>query len=246
MFALAHYFRGQAAPRHKEENSVWQTILAWCNLYAKVPTMYIKEEEGRRNKSFPWKQQGTDQTLEEDLQDVRRSRNGDGEAYRRLIERHQGWVSGMMWRFSRDPDTHEDLVQDVFVEAYQSLSSYRSKAPFPHWLARIATRVGYHHWKRQKRERAIQTIPLEEWHEVPEEPADGMDPAEAAEFLHRLLEQLPPRDRLALTLRYIEDHSVQKTAELTGWKPSMVKVQTWRARNKLRRLFEKAREEEAR
>ncbi len=177
-----------------------------------------------------------------DLDDLRRCLQGDGDAYRRLIERHQARISAMMWRFSRDPDVHADLVQDVFVEAYRSLANYRGTAPFEHWLARIATHVGYQYWKRQKRESALDTVPLEDWHEVADEPPDDIAPQDAAELLHRLLEQLPPRDRLVLTLRYVEDRGVAETAAVTGWSQAMVKVQTWRAKRKLKALFEKARE----
>ncbi len=133
-------------------------------------------------------------------------------------------------------------MQDAFVEAYQSLRTYRAKAPFPRWLGQIARRVGYRHWKREKREGAIQTVPLEEWGVALEQADDTGEPSEAAELLYQLLEQLPPRDRLVLTLRYIEDESVEGTAEATGWSKTMVKVQAWRARSKLRKLFEKARQ----
>ncbi len=175
-----------------------------------------------------------------DTEDVRRCLQGDGDAYRRLIERYQGRISAMMWRFSRDPDAHTDLVQDVFVEAYRSLSSYRGTAPFEHWLSRVATHVGYQHWKRQKREGALETVPLEDWHELPDGPPDELEPTEAADHLYRLLEQLPPRDRLVLTLRYVEEHPVEETAALTGWSQTMVKVQTWRAKKKLKALFQRA------
>ncbi len=188
----------------------------------------------------------TSHGLQADLEDIRRCQNGDGEGYRRLVERYQQHVSAIMWRFSRDPDTHEDLVQEVFVEAYKQLPTYQAKAALAHWLARIATRVGYRYWKQQKRERALGTIPLQEWHQVPEESVNDMAPEDAAELVHRLLEQLPPRDRLVLTFRYLEGHSVEKTSELTGWSESMVKVQTWRARRKLRRLLEKAGKEAGR
>lgn len=178
--------------------------------------------------------------VSKDLEDVRRCLQGDGDAYRRLIERHQGRISGMMWRFSRDADVHADLVQDVFVEAYRGLRNYRGTAPFEHWLSRVATHVGYQHWKRQKRESALQMVPLEDWHELAEDPPEEIDPTEAAQRLHQLLEQLPPRDRLVLTLRYVEDRSVEQTAAMTGWSQTMVKVQTWRAKRKLRALFERA------
>ena len=175
-----------------------------------------------------------------DLEDIRSARGGDDEAYRRLIKRYQGHVSSMMWRFSRDPQTHEELVQDVFVEAYKSLSNFRARAPFSHWLSRLATRVGYRFWKLQARERMRPTVSLEEWDQAAGEAAGEMEPSEAAEMLHGLLEKLPPRDRLVLTLRYLEDLSVEETAERTGWSQSMVKVQAWRAREKLKKLFAKA------
>jgi len=95
-----------------------------------------------------------------DLDDARQTRRGDPEAYRRLIERHQGSVARMLWRFSRDRGVHEELVQDVFVEAYLSLDGYHGKAPFEHWLARIATRVGYRYWKQKARRQGMELFDL--------------------------------------------------------------------------------------
>ncbi len=174
-----------------------------------------------------------------DLQDISRCLKGDGDAYRRLIERHQKQISGMMWRFTRDREIHEELVQDVFVQGYESLGNYKAKAPFAHWLATIATRVGYAYWRKQKRDQALDAVPLEDWHHIADETVDEMSPESAGELLHQLLEKLPPRDRLVLTLRYVDEHSVEETAELTGWGESMVKVQAWRARKKLKALFDR-------
>ena len=171
-----------------------------------------------------------------DWNDIQGSLKGDGQAYRRLVERHQGKIGRQMWRFSREPHEHEELVQDVFVEAYRSLHSFSRRAPFENWLARIATRVGYRFWKAQARRRTH--VPLEEWDQLPEGSANALDPEEAAQILHELLAQLPPRDRLVLTLRYLDEKSISETAELAGWSQSMVKVQIWRARQKLRKLYD--------
>jgi RNA polymerase sigma-70 factor (ECF subfamily) len=172
-----------------------------------------------------------------ELEDIRQSRQGDAEAYRRLIEQHQKHVSGILWRFSRDRAVHEELVQDVFVEAYMSLRSYHQKAPFSHWLSRIATRVGYRYWKQMARRRETESFTLAEWDQVPDDSAGQMDPAEAASLLHRLLAQLRPRDRLVLTLRYLEGCDVAETARRTGWTKSMVKVQAARAKRRLEKLI---------
>ena len=172
-----------------------------------------------------------------DLEDIRQSRNGDSEAYRRLIERYQGYIGRMLWRFSRDLRVHEELVQDVFVEAYLSLDRYRGKAPFVNWLSRIATRVGYRYWKQIDRRNKRESFTLEEWDQLPCDSPEKMDASQAAALVHQLLGQLPPRDRLVLTLRYLQDCDVAETAQRTGWTKSMVKVQTWRARKKLEKLF---------
>ena len=172
-----------------------------------------------------------------DIRDIRATLTGDGEAYSRLISRYQNDISARMWRFSRDRRELEELVHDVFVEAYVSLKGFKAKAPFSHWLNRIATRVGYRWWKKQKR-KSDREAPLQDWDQtLLDEPQDPLAPQEAAEMLHGLLAQLRPRDRLVLTLMYLEDLSINQIADQTGWSKTMVKVQVHRARKRLKALM---------
>ena len=69
--------------------------------------------------------------------------------------------------------------------------------------------------------------------------AEPANPDEAAETLHHVLDRLSPRDRLVITLLHLENHTVAETAALTGWSQTMVKVQAFRARSKLRKLLER-------
>jgi len=64
-----------------------------------------------------------------DRKDVTASLEGDGEAFRRLVTKYQPTIAVQMRRFSRDSSVLEELVHDVFVEAYVSLKSYQSRAP---------------------------------------------------------------------------------------------------------------------
>jgi len=181
--------------------------------------------------------------VDPDLQDIQATLAGDGAAYGRLVRRHQEAVTKRMWRFVRDAQRLEELVHDVFVEAYISLKGFRGEAPFTHWLSRIATRVGYHYWK--KRDAAVRDMPLQDWDALAgQEEASAMEASEAADVLHRLLGQLPPRDRLVLTLMYMEDLSVAQIADQTGWSVPLVKVQAHRARKKLKALIDKANKEQ--
>jgi RNA polymerase sigma-70 factor (ECF subfamily) len=173
-----------------------------------------------------------------DQVDIRASLKGDGDAYARLVRRHQPAMALRMRRFTRDTTALEELVQEVFVEAYFSLPRYKASAPFTHWLNRIATRVGYRFWKRRKDQPP--TLALESWDSTAaaDEPGQAQ---EAAEQLHALLAKLPSRDRLVITLLHLEEHSVAEAAKLAGWSQTMVKVQAFRARKKLRKLLEEQR-----
>ena len=66
----------------------------------------------------------TDADDKKNIEDVKASLEGDGHAYRRLVVRYQNTVATQMRRFSRDAGVLEELVQEVFVQAYRSLKSY--------------------------------------------------------------------------------------------------------------------------
>lgn len=172
-----------------------------------------------------------------DSSDVRKAQNGDEDAFRRIMERYQPHVSKLLWRFTRDKNTHEELVQESFVQAYLSLHTYKTRAPFEHWLSRIVTRTGYRFWKQHKRYSYV-SLQDNDWKQLPDGSPDSLTPRQAAELVHNLLAKLPPRDRLVLTLRYLDQCSVVETARRTGWTSSLVKVQTHRAKQKLKKLLQ--------
>jgi RNA polymerase sigma-70 factor (ECF subfamily) len=175
-----------------------------------------------------------------DWLDVAASVKGDDEAYGRLVQRYEKPITSLLWRFTRDPAQCEELVQQVFVEAYFSLKTYRADAPLLHWLRRIATRMGYRYWRekaREPQETAAAEFDVLEQVEAAEE--DRIDPAEAATVLHGLLARLPAPDRLVLTLMYFEDCGTKEIAERMGWSRAKVKTQALRARRKIKEIAER-------
>jgi RNA polymerase sigma-70 factor (ECF subfamily) len=169
-----------------------------------------------------------------DASDVRAARGGDDAAFERIVRRHQQEIAQRLRRFSRDPLVIEQLVQETFVQAFLSLRSYRADAPLVHWLHRIAVRAGYRYWKTERsRPRTVS---------IDDRPLTAPRPSEPDDRLDRVMAKLPPRDRLVLTLLYLDDHSVASAAALTGWSRTLVKVQAFRARAKLRKLMNRERE----
>ena len=140
---------------------------------------------------------------DEDHEDIRLCQNGDEEAYARIIRRYEIPIARQMWRFSRNPQIHEELVQEVFVEAYTSLHTFKGTAPFEHWLRKIATRVGYKFWKHKTRDTERSTK-LNENKELVMPAPEKASSSEAGEYLYQLLEHLDAQDRIVLTLMYFE------------------------------------------
>jgi len=178
----------------------------------------------------------------DDLTRVSAVLSGDEAAYLALVEEHQPMVTRLMWRFTRDPLKLEELVHDTFVQTYFSLSKYKGSGPLGGWIRTIAVRAGYRHWKEKGKEKERETLN----EQVALDPAllhppdtTPEDPETAHRVLYDALAQLPPRDRLILTLLYWENCSTEDAAKLTGWSGSMVRVQAFRARKKLRKLLEK-------
>ncbi|HOD48933.1 MAG TPA: RNA polymerase sigma factor [Candidatus Hydrogenedentes bacterium] len=173
-------------------------------------------------------------SIDTDRDDIRAALDGSEEAYMRLVERHQAEVFRWMWRFSRDRQTVDELVQDVFVEMFGSLPGYAERGPFEHWLHRIAARVGYRHWQQRKRDRE-HLEPLTPNLEAVLESPRNASPSEAAECLYQLLERLPAKDRLALTLHYFEDLDTLEIAKRLGWSHTLTRVRMHRARTRVKK-----------
>jgi RNA polymerase sigma-70 factor (ECF subfamily) len=175
------------------------------------------------------------QTVDEtDRCDVAAALDGDEAAFARLVGRHQPAVARLLWRFTRDPAGLEELVQDVFVEAYFSLDGYRGQAPLEHWLARIATRVGYRFWKKRSRPAAVPLATLDV-----AAPQSDPAPAAAGTLVHALLARLPAAERLVLTLMYFDHCGVREIAERMGWTGAMVKMRAFRARRRLKAIAQR-------
>ncbi len=190
--------------------------------------------------SFNNKANSQETTIEQqDLAEIKLALQGDGDAFARLIERHQNFVASRIWKFTKNRNDHEELVHNVFVEAFYNLSKFRFEGSFAAWLRTIATRQGYRYWKQRDKNRKQKPLSQELIGSLAVLENQTDTQSEMAEILRTLLEQLPPRDRLVLTLLYWERCSVEQAARLAGWSVTMTKVQAFRARQKLKRLIEK-------
>ncbi len=80
-------------------------------------------------------------------------RKGDVQQFETLITRYQPRVFATARRYARREDEVQDIVQVVFIKAFQKLDSFRAEAPFEHWLMRMAVRTCYDFLRSHQRNR---------------------------------------------------------------------------------------------
>ncbi|MFI5356503.1 MAG: RNA polymerase sigma factor [Opitutales bacterium] len=169
-------------------------------------------------------------------------RTGTIDAYAELVRRHQAQVFGIVRAYERDPLRREELAQDVFLKAWRSLDQFQiGRAPFQHWLSRLAVRVALDHLReRHRRAREVLLADLGpgalDWLQREAAPAK-LGAGEAREILDRIMPVLSPAEHIVITLREIEGRSVKEVAELTGSSGVAVRVRALRARAKLRQAL---------
>jgi RNA polymerase sigma-70 factor, ECF subfamily len=141
----------------------------------------------------------------------------------------------------------EEVLQEVFVQAFKSLDKYKAQAPFKHWLSVIAVRCCHNFWRENYRRPEAHFSLISDEHErwledllagqSEEDFKMQTQKSEAKEFLNWILEHLTPDDRMALSLVHLENYSVKEAAALLNWSESKVKVRMHRARLEMRTLL---------
>ena len=180
---------------------------------------------------------GLSQAAQDEIALLRRIRDdGGGEAFAEIIRRHQSRVFAILSRYERDAHLIEDLAQETFLKAWRALKQFDGRAPFEHWLSRIAVHVAIDHI-RARRDREVRFSDLgedaAEWLQNLH-PTQNPQPHAAREILDLAMRKLNAEDRLVLTMLEIEEYSVKEICARTGWTSIMTRVRAFRARAKLK------------
>ncbi len=173
---------------------------------------------------------------------------GEGEArlpFDVLLDRYQKKIFNVLLRMTGDFDEASDLTQDVFVQAYRALPSFRGDSKIYTWLFRIAVNRCKNRMKQISRVGNVaggsldDPVDLEDnlTRDVPDlsfAPERLLERAELREIVNEEIDNLPPDFRLVVILRDIQGLSYREMAEVIGISLEAVKSRLFRARSHLR------------
>jgi RNA polymerase sigma-70 factor (ECF subfamily) len=181
------------------------------------------------------------ETSPTDSELVQRAKTGDKPAFDVLVTRTEGRVYGLCLKMLGNPEDAEDVLQEVFIKAYQSLPNFRGESAFSTWLYRIATNACLMRIRKKKLETVSLDQPADEGDDATRDVADWTrDPSsevmneELRTVLAQHINELAPDSRIVFVLRDVHGLTTDDTASVLGLTTPAVKSRLHRARLYLR------------
>ena len=171
---------------------------------------------------------------------LQRLKSGERQAFNELVILYKHSVINTCYRFLLDKEDAEDISQDVFVEVYQSIHSFRGESKISTWIYRIATTKCLDEIKRHNRKKRISSIgkllhldDVANWIAGGTMPDTDLETSDTNTAINNVLNQLPDNQRIAFTLSKIDGFSNQEIAEIMKTTTIAVESLIYRAKKKV-------------
>jgi RNA polymerase sigma-70 factor (ECF subfamily) len=161
---------------------------------------------------------------------VERSIAGDRTAQRDLFRRERRKVHATLFRILGSNVAMDDLVQDVFIEVFKSLHTFRGESSLSTWIDRCTAHVALSYLRKKRPKLVDAEVETESGAAGPEQQFFAK---EAARRLYAELDRMDPTLRLAITLHVNDDRPVVEVARMMEASVVATKTRVWRARRHL-------------
>ena len=164
---------------------------------------------------------------------VRRVLQGEVKAYGTIVARHQTRIFYLGLKFLHRTEDAEDFAQEVFIRAYEKLSSFQGTVPFAAWLYRIAFNLAvnkYHYKKRQVQ--AVNTVDI-----LPDSsfsPEHRLLAEELAEWVRKTLHKIPESYHVLIRMHFFEGLSYPEISKALEMPVNTIKSYIFRAKAMIR------------
>jgi RNA polymerase sigma-70 factor (ECF subfamily) len=175
-----------------------------------------------------------------DLELVRAAAAGDAAAFEQLYQQHYRRVYSLCLRMLGSPTQAEDLTQEVFLQVFRKLGSFRGDSAFTTWLHRLTVNQVLMHF-RKRGVKLEHTSEEGDFSNVVDTPLQSTRRISMVDrlALEKAIAELPPGYRTVFTLHDIEGYEHEEVAGLLGVSIGTSKSQLHKARMRLRELLMK-------
>ena len=168
-------------------------------------------------------------------------RKGNKSDYSIIINRYKNKAFSMLKRMLKNEFDAEEVLQDCFLKAYNSLNSFKGEAKFSTWFYRIVYNSALTKLSSQKRKIEAEMSSVEDNFDLESEyNADDIEKKDLQEFVQDIINKLPERYSAIITMFYLNEMSIEEISEVMQITVSNVKVMLYRSRNSMRDLVLKS------
>ncbi len=172
------------------------------------------------------------------------------DAMDRLFQQERPLLYGFIFRLIRDPEETQNLVQETFLQAFQSMDTFQGRSKFSTWLCAIAKNVVFLSFRKTTRYKVYPEEELDRLQArfnvsgLPTGAYTAWDPEamveknERARIVRAAIDRLSEKDRAIIQLRVMEEFSTGEAARVLHISEGNARVRLHRARNALRKLLE--------
>jgi RNA polymerase sigma factor (sigma-70 family) len=169
-------------------------------------------------------------------------RKGNDSDYSIIVNRYKNKAFSMLKRMLKNDFDAEEVLQDCFLKAYNSLNAFKGEAKFSTWFYRIVYNTALTRLSSQKRKTEAEMTSVEDHFNLESEyVADEIEKKDINQLIRDTISKLPERFSAIITMFYLSEMSIEEISEVTGMSISNVKVMLHRSRNSLRDLILKTR-----
>ncbi|RCK75225.1 MAG: RNA polymerase sigma factor SigW [Ignavibacteriae bacterium] len=185
------------------------------------------------------------ESRKEDIALVNQALRGNQAAYEKLMKKYKSTISFVLLRIIQDKNEVEDIVQEVFINTFKSLKTYKKQYSFFSWIYKIAMNKGIDYLRKKKLQtfsidKPIKTKDGDLHFELPDstyEPDKQLIASERAALVHWAIEQLPAKYKKVIIMRHQEEKDYAEIAKELKLPIGTVKVHIFRARELLNKYL---------
>ena len=175
-----------------------------------------------------------------DLELIEEFRHGKIEGFNELVRRYQEKIYWVCHRVTGTHEDADDVVQDVFVRVYESLSKFRGESEFYTWLYRIATNTSLNALRKKKLKEFIRYDEMyEELLPDDDRTDDSVLQQEYKTILERAIERLPARQKMVFVMRYYDEMPYKEMAKILKKSVGGLKANYFHALKKIQEYVRK-------
>lgn len=182
----------------------------------------------------------------DDLEIVARFKSGDDDVFPIVVEKYQKLVLNCAFKFLRNRESAEDITQEVFLEVFESIHTFRGDSKLSTWIYRIAVTKSLNHLKSMRRKKRFAVLVSLFEGEKAEDPAAPMammgpdrqlENQDRARILSWALYRLPDNQRIAFTLSKYDELSYEEISSIMNMSISSIESLLHRAKANLRKIL---------